>query len=56
MANVMGIMSMNVNGLGNVVKRKRVMMKLKKKRKSGLFLTRDAYDKGRTYKVKTIWV
>ena len=38
MSNVMEIMSLNVNGLGSPVKRKRVMMKLKKEKKQVFFL------------------
>ena len=52
MANVMGIMSLNVNGLGNVVKRKRVMMKLKKEKNQIYFLQETHMTKEEHLKLK----
>lgn len=52
MANVIGIMSWNVNGLGDVVKRKRVMMKLKKERNQIYFLQETHMTKEEHVKLK----
>ena len=52
MTNVIGIMSWNVNGLGDVVKRKRVMMKLKKEKNQIYFLQETHMSKEEHLKLK----